>query len=94
VSDFTCSRCDRSGVACLTSPPFPTPLGDRIVAEICAECWEDWKRRQMLLINHHGLKLHLAESRDFLYAQLRAFLFGEGEADAGIDTDLEGSVSW
>ena len=94
MSDFRCTRCDRSEVARVASPPFPTPLGDRIVAEICADCWEEWKRRQMLLINHHGLRLHLPESREFLYENLRAFLFGEGEPAAEIDTDQEGSVSW
>jgi len=94
VSDFKCSRCDRSDVARVARPPFPTELGERIVSEICSDCWEEWKRRQMLLINHYGLKLQLAESRDFLYANLRSFLFGEGDAATEIDTDLEGSVSW
>ncbi len=74
--------------------PFPTELGERIVAEICLDCWEEWKHRQMLLINHHGLKLQEAAARDFLYTNLRAFLFGEGEATADIDPAEEGSVSW
>jgi Fe-S cluster biosynthesis and repair protein YggX len=74
--------------------PFPTDLGSRIVAEICAECWEEWKERQMLLINHHGLKLQEADAREYLYSNLRAFLFGEGESTADIDPAEEGSVDW
>ena len=47
----------------------------------------------MALINHYGLKLQEAEAREFLYANLRSFLFGEGES-AEIDTSKEGSVDW
>lgn len=48
----------------------------------------------MQLINHHGLKLQEAEAREFLYSNLRAFLFSEGEATADIDPTDEGSVDW
>ena len=74
--------------------PFPSELGERIVAEICAECWDEWKERQMLLINHYGLKLQEATARKFLYSNLRAFLFGEGESTADIHTGEEGSITW
>ena len=67
--------------------PFPSELGERIVAEICAECWDEWKERQMLLINHYGLKLQEATAREFLYSNLRAFLFGEGESTAAPVSD-------
>lgn len=77
----------------MAAPPFPTDLGSRIQDEVCLVCWEEWKQRQMLLINHYGLKLQEAEARDFLYRNLRAYLFGEGEADA-IDASKEGSVDW
>jgi len=91
---FECSRCDRTDVARVASPPFPTELGQRILSEICAECWDEWKERQMLLINHYGLKLQEAEAREFLYTNLRAFLFAEGEATAEINPEDEGSVDW
>jgi len=92
--DFTCTRCERTDADRVASPPFPTELGQRIQAEICSDCWEEWKKRQMLMINHYGLKLHDPEAREFLYSNLRAFLFGEGESTADIDTGEEGSVSW
>ncbi|MDX1577866.1 MAG: oxidative damage protection protein [Gemmatimonadota bacterium] len=87
--DFQCTRCDRSGIDRVASPPFPTDLGARIQAEICADCWEEWKRRQMLLINHYGLRMHDARAREFLYENLRAWLFGEGEMTAEIPVDEE-----
>jgi Fe-S cluster biosynthesis and repair protein YggX len=93
-SDFSCTRCGRADRERLAAPPFPDELGGRLVAEICAECWEEWKSRQMLLINHYGLKVRDPEARRFLIANLRAFLFGEGDGGAEIDTSREGEVRW
>lgn len=94
TDSFVCTRCDRSDSGLIERPPFPNELGDRLMAEICGECWDEWLQRQMLLINHYGLKLHEPKSREFLYSNLSAFLFGEGEATAEIDTTEEGSVTW
>ena len=91
---FDCNRCDRENPTPVAKPPFPTDLGQRIVGEICDGCWEEWKQRQMLLINHYGLNLQEARARDFLYTNLRSFLFGEGDDGAEIDTSQEGKVSW
>jgi Fe-S cluster biosynthesis and repair protein YggX len=91
--DFHCVRCDRPEATPLARPPIPGDLGERVLAEICDPCWEDWKRHQMALINHYGLDPRQLQAREFLYANLRAFLFGEGPA-AEIDTSQEGSVSW
>lgn len=91
---FDCTRCARDEAHAIDRRPFPNELGDRIAAEICADCWEEWKQRQMLLINHYGLRLQDPQAREFLYSNLRAFLFGEGEATAEIDTSQEGKVDW
>ena len=91
---FRCTRCEREGALPLERAPFPNELGQRLLSEICRDCWEEWKRRQLLLINHYGLRLQEAEARELLYANLRSFLFGEGEAGAEIDTSQEGSVDW
>lgn len=81
---------DRAGPA-LPHPPFRSPLGERIRSEICADCWRDWLQHQTLLINHYALDPRRAEARDFLYGQVRAVLFDEGEV-AGIDTSRQGTI--
>lgn len=91
---FGCTRCEREGAGPIDRVPFPNELGQRIVKDICHDCWEEWKQRQMLLINHYGLRLNDANAREFLYTNLRSFLFGEGEPGAEIDTSQEGSVDW
>lgn len=93
-TSFDCTRCDREAPEPLDRAPIPTDLGERALREICRDCWEEWKERQMLLINHYGLRLHEPRAREFLYANLRAFLFGEGEPGAEIDTSKEGEVEW
>ena len=75
----------------LRRPPFRSPLGDRIQREICADCWRDWLQHQTLLINHYGLDPRKAESREFLYGQINAVLFDEGEV-ADIDTSMQGTI--
>jgi len=93
-SVFQCARCAATDREPLGRPPFPNELGNRLAAEICATCWEDWKRRQMLLINHYGLNVREPRARDFLVTNLRAFLFGEGDGQAEIDPSAEGRISW
>lgn len=92
--EFRCTRCGEPDREQLAFPPFPDALGERLVAEICTVCWDEWKSRQMLLINHYGLKVRDPKAREFLVSNLRAFLFGEGDSGAEIDTSKEGEISW
>jgi len=73
--------------------PFADALGARIANGVCVDCWEAWKKHQMLLINHYGLNLRDRKARDFLIRNLLSFLFSEGEGES-IDTTKEGEVSW
>lgn len=93
MTDFTCVRCDRDDPRPLDAAPFVDARGAKILGEICADCWEDWKRRQMLLINHYGLNVRDPKAREFLYKNLDAFLFEDG-GGADIDTSQEGNVTW
>ena len=89
-----CVRCGKPDREPISRPPFPNELGQRLVSQICSECWDEWKRRQMLLINHYGLNVRAPEAREFLVTNLRTFLFDEGDDQAEIDTSREGNVNW
>lgn len=91
MESFSCVRCSRESTSALGAPPFPNELGAKIATEICTLCWEEWKKHQMLLINHYGLNLRDPAAKEFLYANLRSFLFSDGEGSS-IDTSLEGSI--
>ena len=68
-------------------------MGQRIVAEICQDCWGQWVRQQTMLINHYGLNVMDPQARSFLTKNIQAILFGTGAAE-DVDTSKKGSISW
>jgi Fe-S cluster biosynthesis and repair protein YggX len=90
---FLCSRCGAKEGQ-MQFAPFPNELGQRVFNEICGGCWKEWLQKQNQLINHFGLDVSNPDSHDFLFDNLKIFLFNEGVELAQIDTTKEGSVSW
>jgi Fe-S cluster biosynthesis and repair protein YggX len=77
----------------MSRPPFRNELGERIVGEICADCWKEWLQHQTLLINHYGLDPRDAKARAFLYEQIEQVLLRDGEAEQ-VDTTRKGDIEW
>ena len=73
-----CARCglDRDRMA---FQPFQNDLGKRAYEEICGVCWAEWLKTQQQLINHYGLNLRDAKSKEFLFRNMEQFLFKEGQ---------------
>lgn len=92
MPEITCTRCGQSRAA-FDRPPFPGAIGQRVMAEICQDCWALWNRQQMMLINHYGLNLMDPQSRSFLTKNMQAFLFKSGEGQ-DVDTTKQGTVQW
>lgn len=89
---MTCARCGNTRTG-FEKPPFPGPIGARIVQSICQDCWEQWKKQQTMLINHYGLNVMDPQARSFLTKNMQSFLFGTGSAE-DVDTSKKGSISW
>ena len=70
---ITCSRCTLQ-VDAMTQPPLPTPLGHEVQRQVCAACWREWLRTQVILINEYRLNLIDPQARQTLEGQMRAFL--------------------
>jgi Fe-S cluster biosynthesis and repair protein YggX len=87
-----CRRCQKDAPP-LDKPPFRTPLGERIHAEICGVCWQDWLKHQTLLINHYGIDPRDKRARAFLYEQIEQVLFQGGPGE-NIDTSKQGTIEW
>jgi Fe-S cluster biosynthesis and repair protein YggX len=92
MPDITCSRCGQSRAG-FERPPFPGAIGQRIVAEICQECWQQWLRQQTMLINHYGLNVMDPQARQFLTRNMQAFLFKTG-MNEDVDTSKKGTINW
>ncbi len=73
TTNLVCARCeqDREG---LEQPPMGGPIGQQILANVCQECWQEWRKTSALLINHHGLVLGNAAHRQQLRVAMREFL--------------------
>ena len=92
MPDITCTRCGQTRAG-FDRAPFPGPIGARVVAEICQDCWAQWNRQQMMLINHYGLNLMDPQSRTFLTKQMQAFLF-KTESGEEVDVTKKGTINW
>lgn len=60
--------------------PYPGELGKRIYLTISKEVWDQWLKRQTMLINENRLSVVDPRARKFLEEQMEAFLFGDGGA--------------
>jgi Fe-S cluster biosynthesis and repair protein YggX len=87
-----CRKCGKDS-APLPKPPFRTDLGERILAQICDGCWQDWLKHQTQLINHYGLDPRDKRARAFLYEQIEQVLFDGGPGE-DIDTTKQGTIAW
>ena len=92
MPDVTCSRCGQTRAG-FERPPFPGAIGARVQSEICQDCWNQWTRQQMMLINHYGLNLMDAQARSFLTKNMEAFLFKTG-GEEDVDTTKKGTITW
>ena len=92
MPDVTCSRCGQTRAG-FERPPFPGAIGARVQSEICQDCWSQWTRQQMMLINHYGLNLMDPQARSFLTKNMEAFLFKTG-GEEDVDTTKKGTITW
>jgi Fe-S cluster biosynthesis and repair protein YggX len=90
---FKCGRCGRKDQQ-MAFAPFPNELGQRVYNEICQVCWKEWLAKQNQLVNHFGIDFANPEAHEFLFDQLKIFLFNEGVELTKIDTSKEGSINW
>ena len=61
----------------LDRAPYPGELGQRILANVSKEAWQEWLRHQTMLINEYRLSPVDPKSLKFLEEQMEKFFFGE-----------------
>jgi len=96
ADNIKCKHCGEKRPA-IGFAPFPNELGQRIATEICQPCWAAWLQKQTQIINHYGLDLTSPDAQNFLFDNIKGFLFNESlptAEQAEIDTTKEGTVKW
>ncbi len=58
----------------LDQAPMGGAIGDRIVANVCKDCWAAWLDQQARVINHYGLQLAYPDDRKQLMGYMKEFL--------------------
>lgn len=81
---LTVVNCAKYGteLPALARPPFPGPLGQRIYDEISQLAYLQWQEQATLIINHYGLNMADPRAQEYLFEQMEAFLFNEGDDPA------------
>ena len=74
-----CARCGRTDAPALTRRPMPGAAGAEIQEKVCADCWAEWQKMEVVIINELRLNFMDPGSQEILNRQMREFLFpGEG----------------
>ncbi len=70
-----CSRCGRAGDAPPAQRvPFPSAVKQRVVASVCAACWQEWEGMEVKVINEYRLNFLDPEHRSVLQRACLEFL--------------------
>ena len=77
-----CTRCGRPEAPALARQPLPGPRGAEIRATICADCWNEWQKMEVMVINELRLNFMDPAAQETLTRHMRDFLF-PGETKIG-----------
>lgn len=78
-----CVRCGRPDAPALARRPMPGALGLEIQEKICADCWAEWQKMEVMVINELRLNFMDPGSQEILNRQMREFLF-QGPGQGGL----------
>jgi Fe-S cluster biosynthesis and repair protein YggX len=74
-----CARCGRTDAPALARRPMPGALGAELQEKICADCWAEWQKVEVMVINELRLNFMDSGAQATLNKHMREFLF-PGEA--------------
>ena len=73
MATIACTRCGQTKEQ-LDAPPTGGDIGQTIQAQICVDCWNEWRETSARLINHYGLNLGTPDHRAELRRVMKEFL--------------------
>jgi Fe-S cluster biosynthesis and repair protein YggX len=64
---MTCTRCGKAqDPPPVPRVPFPAAVRERILAAICGECWAEWERMEVRVVNEYRLNFLEPNHREML----------------------------
>jgi len=73
MAEIHCTHCG-SRAEGLSRAPLPGPAGDAVLEQVCAVCWDEWKRVQVKLINENRIDVTDPRQYERLVQEMTAFL--------------------
>lgn len=73
MSDFACRRCGATEGK-FEKTPYPGPLSDLILGNVCQSCWRDWFDASLIMLNEYRLNLLDPKHAEMYDQQMLAFL--------------------
>jgi Fe-S cluster biosynthesis and repair protein YggX len=70
-----CARCGRPEAPALTRQPYPGALGAKIREQVCADCWQEWTKMEVMIINELRLNFMEPSAQETLGKHMLEFLF-------------------
>jgi Fe-S cluster biosynthesis and repair protein YggX len=74
-----CARCGRTDAPALPRRPLPGAAGLEIQQRICADCWTEWQKVEVMVINELKLNFMDPSAQEVLSRHMREFLFPADE---------------
>ena len=80
-TQILCARCGETapGVA---SPPYPGELGEELKSRVCQNCWTEWLKVEVMVINELQLNFMEPRSLEILIGHMREFLCLDAPAES------------
>lgn len=73
MSIVHCSRCHLDKESVSSTAFYRGEIQDLLKANACSDCWRDWIKMQLMLINEYRLNLMDPRTDEFLNKQVLAF---------------------
>lgn len=87
AATVSCVRCGRDDAPALEAPPLPGAIGREVLASACRECWGEWEKAEVMVINELRLNFMDPRAQEILERHMREFLFLDEETEAGSSGD-------
>jgi Fe-S cluster biosynthesis and repair protein YggX len=81
VPTITCSRCGQQKEAVVKTAFYRGQVREQLRSHACIDCWDEWIKMQIMLINEYRLDLMDPKSDEFLEKQVLAFFRLDGGGD-------------
>jgi Fe-S cluster biosynthesis and repair protein YggX len=68
-----CTRCKLEKPAVTNTAFYTGEVGKALKEHACEDCWKDWIKMQIMIVNEYRLNLMDPKTDEFLNAQVMAF---------------------